>query len=141
MNNADFAHYRRKLGKTQKEIAHLLGVSLKAINSYEQGWRKIPPHVERQIFFLLAKKFQPEKLQEPCWICKDCPPERKKICPSWEFQIGHMCWFICGTKCEGCAQNNWAEKMKICRNCVFFQNFLEIINSAGPREALSPSIF
>jgi DNA-binding XRE family transcriptional regulator len=132
MTNSEFARYRQKLGKTQKEIAHLLGVSLKTVTSYEQGWRKIPPHVERQVFFLLGCKFKPELAQEPCWVCMDCPEERKKECPSWEFNIGQMCWFICGTKCKGCAQDTWSQKMKICRTCDFFKAFLEKIDSAEP---------
>ncbi|MCK4792980.1 MAG: helix-turn-helix domain-containing protein, partial [Desulfobacteraceae bacterium] len=33
---------RKKLGKTQKQLAELLGTSLKAVHSYEQGWRSVP---------------------------------------------------------------------------------------------------
>jgi len=35
-------------------MAQLLGTSLKAIQSFEQGWRNIPVHIERQMLFLLA---------------------------------------------------------------------------------------
>jgi DNA-binding XRE family transcriptional regulator len=42
MESTDFKEIRAKLVKTQKEMAQLLGVSIKAIHSYEQGWRKIP---------------------------------------------------------------------------------------------------
>jgi DNA-binding XRE family transcriptional regulator len=52
----EFVEARTKLDKTQKDMAHLLGVSVKAIYSYEQGWRAIPTHIERQIFFLLSRK-------------------------------------------------------------------------------------
>ena len=37
-------------------MAQILGSSLKAVQSFEQGWRKIPVHVERQMLFLLAMK-------------------------------------------------------------------------------------
>jgi hypothetical protein len=37
-------------------MAQLLGTSIKAIHSYEQGWRTIPVHVERQLYFLLTRK-------------------------------------------------------------------------------------
>ena len=47
---------KMKLEKTQKELAELLGSSLKAVSSYEQGWRSIPAHIERQLFFLLIKQ-------------------------------------------------------------------------------------
>ncbi len=56
MDSKEFAVFRKKLDKTQKAMANLLGVSIKAIHSYEQGWRTIPPHVERQMFFLMARK-------------------------------------------------------------------------------------
>ncbi|MDH4317770.1 MAG: helix-turn-helix domain-containing protein, partial [Desulfobulbaceae bacterium] len=46
MDNEIFSNARAKLGKTQKELAELLGISLKAVQSYEQGWRSVPLHVE-----------------------------------------------------------------------------------------------
>ena len=56
MEKEEFIAARTKLDKTQKEMAQLLGVSVKAIYSYEQGWRSIPTHAERQVFFLLSRK-------------------------------------------------------------------------------------
>ncbi|MFC1516563.1 helix-turn-helix domain-containing protein, partial [Thermodesulfobacteriota bacterium] len=56
MDNKEFAYFRKKLNKTQKQMAQLLGTSLKAVHSYEQGWRSIPANVERQMFFLVANK-------------------------------------------------------------------------------------
>lgn len=37
MDRETFVSLRAKLGKTQKSLAELLGVSLKAVQSYEQG--------------------------------------------------------------------------------------------------------
>ncbi|MGB5991268.1 MAG: helix-turn-helix transcriptional regulator, partial [Desulfobacterales bacterium] len=37
MDSKEFKKWREKLNKTQKEIAQLLGVSVKAVHSYEQG--------------------------------------------------------------------------------------------------------
>jgi len=31
------------MGKTQKQLAQVLGISLKAIKNFEQGWRNILP--------------------------------------------------------------------------------------------------
>ena len=50
MDSNEFKSFRKKLNKTQKQMSQLLGTSLKAIHSYEQGWRTIPPAVERQLF-------------------------------------------------------------------------------------------
>ena len=40
MNRSEFNRVRKKLDKTQKQMAQLLGVSLKAVHSYEQGGRE-----------------------------------------------------------------------------------------------------
>jgi DNA-binding XRE family transcriptional regulator len=57
MDKSEFKFFRKKLNKTQKQMAELLGTSLKAIHSYEQGWRTVPVHVERQVYFLSSVRF------------------------------------------------------------------------------------
>lgn len=122
MEHTAFSNLRAKLGKTQKALAELLGVSLKAVQSYEQGWRSIPIHVERQLCFLAVNQRKAEGTKrKDCWVLKKCA--RKKECPAWEFQAGHLCWFLSGTRCECTATKNWKEKMAICREC-------EVLNSA-----------
>ena len=124
MNKKEFKKYRQRLNKTQKQMSELLGTSLKAIHSYEQGWRTIPIHVERQIYFLLFRFEQKSKGIKPCWTVKKCTPEQRRLCPAWEFESGDLCWFINGTVCEGTVQKNWKEKMKICRDCEVFTSIL-----------------
>lgn len=117
MDSKEFSLFRSKLSKTQKEMAQLLGTSLKAIHSYEQGWRQVPTHVERQLFFLLSRMRSKENRQKACWTIKKCPPKVKKTCPAWEYNAGKLCWFVNGTICSGAPKENWKEKMKICRSC------------------------
>ena len=125
MENKEFSTIRRYLGKTQGQMAQLLGVSSKAIQSFEQGWRNIPVHAERQALFLLAlKKLQ--KRDRPCWVIRKCPKETRQNCHAWELQVGHLCWFINGTICHGQVQENWQKKMKICRQCKVFRSVLPI---------------
>lgn len=124
MNKKEFKKYRARLDKTQKQMAELLGTSLKAIHSYEQGWRAVPTHVERQIFFLVSRLERKSIKQKPCWLVKKCSPEQKRGCPAWEFSSGDLCWFINGTICDGTTQKNWKEKMKICRSCEIFGSIL-----------------
>lgn len=125
MESKDFLKARKRLQKTQKEMGELLGSSIKAVHSYEQGWRSIPPHVERQVFFLLSRQRDlHEKSPQACWIVKKCPPSRKKTCPAWEFRAGKMCWFINGTICECQARKNWKEKMAICKQCEVLASLL-----------------
>jgi hypothetical protein len=125
MKKQEFARARVKLGKTQTQMAQLLGTSVKAIESYDQGWRNIPVHIERQVLFLLAMQ-TPQDQVEPCWVLHDCPLELRNKCPAWEFQCGHLCWFINGTICHGEKQKNWGTKMKICRKCRVFQSMLTV---------------
>jgi len=122
----EFSTARQYLGKTQNQMAQLLGVSLKAIQSFEQGWRNIPVHIERQVLFLLISKKSPFKKERLCWVIRKCPMEIKQNCPAWEFQVGDLCWFINGTICQGRVQPNWGKKMKICRQCKVLQTVLPI---------------
>ena len=121
MEKEEFSKIRRHLGKTQLQMAQLLGTSLKAIQSFEQGWRNIPVHTERQVLFLLVLKKSPRKKSRPCWVIRKCPMETRRNCPAWEFQVGHLCWFINGTICQGQARESWKKKMQICRQCKVFR--------------------
>ncbi|MCG8471548.1 MAG: helix-turn-helix domain-containing protein [Desulfobacterales bacterium] len=126
MDSKEFALIRKRLGKTQKEVSEVLGTSVKAIHSYEQGWRSVPAHVERQLLFLLARRRG--NTPQACWIVQGCKPERKRRCPAWEFQAGDMCWFISGTLCDDEGAVAWDEKMKRCRQCAVldFENLLKM---------------
>ena len=125
MTPSEFVAARSVLGKTQKVMARLLGVSLKAVHSYEQGWRNIPAHVQRQVFFLLARRPGRSNEHPPCWEQTDCPREIRDCCPAWEYDAGTLCWFACGTFCRGGPQRSWDEKMQICKSCRVFQSSLE----------------
>jgi hypothetical protein len=105
-------------------MAQLLGISIKAIHSYEQAWRSIPASVERQMYFLVSMVEENRQRRKPCWVVKKCSPDQKKRCPAWEFKSGDLCWFINGTVCEGTVQESWKEKMKICKSCEVFSNLL-----------------
>ena len=84
MDKTEFRTLRKRLSRTQKQMAQLLGVSLKAVHSYEQGWRTVPPAVERHLLFLasLANTVAPATL---CWDVRGCPPERRAECPASQF--------------------------------------------------------
>jgi DNA-binding XRE family transcriptional regulator len=122
MTSEEFKKLRNKLGKTQRQMGQLLGVSIKAIHSYEQGWRSVPAHVERQIFFLVSRLKKNIRDGVPCWDKKACSPEKKKQCPAWEFEAGDLCWFISGTICDGNVHRSWKEKIMLCRTCEVFNS-------------------
>ena len=128
MKDKEFSALRKKLEKTQKQMAQLLGTSIKAIHSYEQGWRTIPVHVERQLYFLVTRKLCGNNGVQPCWDTRSCPQERREHCPAWEFSTGDLCWFINGTICDGTVHDSWKEKMKLCRTCDVFKATLAKID-------------
>ncbi len=132
MDSKEFFYFRKKLKKTQREMAQLLGGSIKAVHSYEQGWRRVPAHAERQVFFLVSRLKENKREQKSCWVIKKCPTERKKICPAWEFRSGKLCWMICGTICEGMAKKDWHEKMRVCRSCKVLNSVLWPENEEPP---------
>ena len=120
MTADEFKALRKRLNKTQRQMAQLLGTSIKAIHSYEQGWRHIPPHAERQILFLVSRKTSRKALS--CWKVKHCPAKLRARCPASEFKATQICWFINGTICDGEALPNWGEKMAKCRTCEVFRH-------------------
>ena len=124
MDGKEFISLRKKLNKTQKEMSLLLGTSLKAIHSYEQGWRNVPIHAERQLYYLVSRINAAKEKQKPCWTINRCPPRKKKSCPAWEFQSGTLCWFINGTICDGTIKKNWQEKIEICKTCKVWKSFI-----------------
>ena len=123
MGAAEFRWIRQKFLKTQKEMSELLGVSLKAVQSFEQGWRSIPAYMERLALFLLAMKRGTRQRVSSCWEIRHCPREIQETCPAWEFKSGHLCWFINGTICHGKPRKSWSRKMLLCKKCEIFSSF------------------
>lgn len=123
MDKIEFSRFRKDLGRTQKQLAQLLGVSLKAVHSYEQGWRVVPPAVERHLLFLVSRANPPGPLP-PCWTIRECPPERRADCPASQLNCGDMCWLVNGTLCNGSDQGSWESKMKTCRQCAVFTAYV-----------------
>ena len=121
MENTEFAKIRHYLGKTQEELSHLLCVSHKATQSYEQGWRNIPVNIERQLLYILSLKRSKEGKIRYCWEIRKCPKSWKQKCITWEYKIRYFCWFINGTFCQGELQDNWNKKMLLCRQCKVYR--------------------
>ena len=124
MESKEFSQIRHYLGKSQKQLARLLCVSTKAIQSFEGGWRNIPSHAERQLLFLLTLRRSLEKGNKPCWEVRICLDEWRDNCSAWEFNAGYFCWFISGTFCQGEYQGNWKKKMELCRQCEVFLSMI-----------------
>ena len=126
MQTADFKKARKTLGKTQKNLAQILCVSTKAIQSFEQGWRNVPAHVEREMLLLLALKTNNNKTVQPCWKTKNCPAEWRVKCIVWELKAGNLCWFLSGTHCRGKVHECWEDKLHICRSCSVYRSMFDV---------------
>ena len=127
MESKDFSLIRHYLGKTRNQLSIVLCISPKSIQSFEQGWRKIPTGVERQLLLLLSLKRIRHERGKPCWEIRNCPAEWRENCVAWEFKAGYLCWFINGTFCQGRVQENWSKKMMLCRQCDVFRSMLPTI--------------
>ncbi len=118
MDSSEFKEIRSKLGKTQDKLAQLLGVSIKTVHSYEQGWRRIPFYIERQLLFLMSRASFSGKTEVKCWSLKDC---QDASCPAREYDTGNLCWFVNGTWCAGLSHDSWDDKMNVCKECEVFK--------------------
>jgi len=125
MNNIDFVQIRKCLGKTQAQLAALLCVSPKAIQSFEQGWRPVPTYIEREMLMLKSLKVSTDRNVKPCWEVTNCPMEWRDDCIVWELKVRHFCWLINGTNCQGKIQKNWQEKIMLCWDCEVFRQLID----------------
>ena len=121
MQNEEFIKIRHVLGKTQKQLAQVLCSSTKTIQSFEQGWRNVPIHIEREMLLLLSMKTHSEGSTRVCWNVKNCSSEWRENCIVWELKAGHLCWFLSGTFCQGRIHRLWDEKIELCRKCEVYQ--------------------
>lgn len=127
MSGAEFARLRASLGKSQKELAGLLGVSLKAVESYEQGWRNVPAHIERILYFLLFKLNESDiEAEEPCWDSMNCPEEKRSKCVAYVAKEGRFCWFFTGRLCAAAKSEDPADRG--CYSCSVFSRMLDKVD-------------
>jgi hypothetical protein len=73
----------KEFKKLCDKIAQHLGVSLKAVHSYEQDWSNIPAYLEQPVLFLLSRMHENSKDRKPCWVIKNAPPRpRNNVRPA-----------------------------------------------------------
>ena len=91
---------RSTLGRTQSELAAALGISTKAVQSYEQGWRSVPVRVLIQLVVLLALYRKQAMDDVPCWEIRKCPSKLREACTSFKIGRGQFCWFVGSQDCR-----------------------------------------
>jgi hypothetical protein len=116
---------RRALGKTQSGMAALLGISLRALQSYEQRWRPVPPHVQRLAGFLLALKWcKAGGKSKPCHEIHRCPDAVRDQCPAYQFKADVLCSLVTNNLCHGKTLKSWSAKLTRCQRCPVMKQWL-----------------
>lgn len=123
--NIDLKDVRRQVGQSQSEFADLIGVSLRTVQSCEQGWRNPSPAVEKAaLLLLMARRHGAAFSAHSCWESVPCSEAERQGCLVYNTRQGHLCWLLSGHICKGRRLHSWADKKKLCAECDFFQELL-----------------
>lgn len=112
------------LDRTQTQLASALGVSEKAVQSYEQGWRDVPVRVMIQLFVLLALYRKQTMDDVPCWEIRKCLPELRENCASFTVARGQFCWLVGAENCRPPVSEGPAPILP-CMACPVVQRLLQ----------------
>jgi DNA-binding XRE family transcriptional regulator len=121
----DIRKIRDVLAVSQSKAATLLGVSTKAVQSYEQGLRSVPPHVQKTAAILLYMRWRKKHKKHPaCWEINQCDPANRPDCPAFQHQAGDLCWMLTGTLCRGVKKPSRGDKLADCQKCPVMKPWL-----------------
>jgi DNA-binding XRE family transcriptional regulator len=116
---------RHELGFSQSDLADLIGVSPRTVQSWEQGWRKPSPGLIRSLLLLALSWRLGERFScQVCWETVNCSPAERERCLTYQSKQGHLCWFLTGNAHRGRRLKHWSEKMAMCATCPFFGKLL-----------------
>ena len=116
---------RLEMGLSQSQLADAVGISKRAIQSYEQGWRQPSEMAERMMLLLLiAYRNGAELAHRQCWNHKACPPDIRNECSAYLTRQGHLCWLLTGVMCDGKRRKSWDDKLQACFACSFMHGLL-----------------
>jgi len=114
------------LGLIQSAFARLLGVSPRAVQSWEQGGRSPTAAAERSMLLLLLAHRNGARLAElVCWDHTQCLRERREECIVHRCRQGHLSWFMTGNACQGKDVRTWRGRKPACGNCGFMHVLLD----------------
>ena len=133
MADLDLKTIRERLGLTQAEFAAMLGFSIRAIQSCEQGWRQPSPALEKTALLLYIARQQGAAFgSQACWEAQGCSEEARAACVAYKSSQGHLCWFLHGTLCGATSDGDWEHKRSVCIKCKLFLMLLgEDTDEAG----------
>jgi len=118
----DIKAIREEMGLSQQEIAAQLGISVRTVQSCEQGWRSLGVSLEKCLLLMwMSHRHGVQLAQMHCWEVKHCSQEHRERCFTYLARQGFMCWFLTSNACECRQFKDWDEKKAYCRQCAFFQ--------------------
>ena len=124
-NLRDLKIVRRELKLSQSALSDLLGVSPRAVQSWEQGWRNPSSVMLRSLLLLLlASRLGNRFGSFLCWDIAECSESDRERCLAYKSGQGHLCWFLTGTVCRGQRLRSWSRKIAVCRDCAFFRRLM-----------------
>ncbi|MFC1529668.1 helix-turn-helix domain-containing protein [Gemmatimonadota bacterium] len=127
---------RKSLTLSQSELAGLIGVSERTIQSCEQGWRNPGQAVEKSaLLLLMARRHGADLEKYRCWDSINCTDEERANCLVHQSHQGHVCWLLSGNLCRGHHLRTWDDKKEACFECPFF---LELLPEGVP--LLTPDV-
>ena len=119
----DMRRARRELGFSQSEMADMLGISVRTVQSTEQGWRQPSSALEKSILLLLlATRNGLDFGARKCWDVRGCG--NCSECVVRRSHQGHLCWFLTGNICGGRRMRSWRDKKTLCGECEFLHGLL-----------------
>ena len=121
----DLKAIREELKISQATLASYLGVSVRTVQSCEQGWRCPGEAVKKALLLLLITYRRREELASlHCWDELCCSAEQREGCLIYQSRQGHLCWFLLGNQCARHPNSGWKEKQQMCRQCAFFHKLI-----------------
>lgn len=133
--DTEFKQLRELMQWTQAEAAHFLGVSKKAVESYEQGWRKAPDALWKEFLLIIALKRGYPNGYKRCYEVMRCSPAVREACFCARNMRGLFCWATCQATCMR-HLGGQGQTIKDCLHCPVARQFL---GEQPPRRGLLPS--
>lgn len=129
-----FHRLRETMGWSRRETATILGLSRKAVESYELGWRKVPARVWKQALTLAAIQRKYPMGTKPCWELTRCHEQVSKGCLCRKLTDGRFCWM---TVSQCCHLAHLGKEMGFehCLSCPVIRQFLLVDTTTPPAGA------
>lgn len=119
----EFKRLREKMAWTQAQAALYLGVSEKAVQSYEQGWREPPDVLWKEFLLIIALKHGYPEGHRRCWQVMHCSVAVRDACFCARNMGGRFCWATCQATCMR-HMGGEGRTIEDCLHCPVTRQFL-----------------